>query len=461
MRLLQKALLVMLIGCCVSCGAYMNQPIGVQEARIGESTKATSSLKNLPLPKEPVVVGVYNFRDLTGQYKASEYGSTFSTAVTQGATSILIKALDDSKWFIPIERENIGNLLNERNIIRSTRQEYVGGDSNDPKVPPLLYAGIILEGGIVSYDSNMITGGLGARYFGIGGSTQYRQDRVTIYIRAISTSNGKILKNVYVSKTILSQALDASLFRYVNFQRLLEVETGITTNEPVHLAVTEAIEKGVESLVLEGIRDGLWATDEELKAQRLIEELELEKGEAAFTGIYDRKFRERPSVGSVGLSFGGTLLQGDFSGNTVGYLGKLSFDKPITPHFSANLGGSFLQLDNNGGFQENFAAVDLNAKITFLPNDGLSPYIYGGPGYMLSLASETPSEMATSFPKAQYGGGLEFLLSDRVGLKVFAEHNLIFSDEVDYMVQGKRDDQYFSFGAGINFYLGKPKKKLN
>jgi len=205
---------ILVISCTIllpGCGAYFNQPIAIEQARIGEDTQSTKALRDFPLPIEPVVVGVYKFRDQTGQYKPTEAGSTFSTAVTQGATTILIKALEDSKWFVPIERENLSNLLNERNIIRSTRKEYRKNKSpNEPQLPPLLYAGIILEGGIVSYDSNIITGGLGARYFGVGGATQYRQDRITVYLRAVSTSNGKILKTVYVSKTILSQALDAS-----------------------------------------------------------------------------------------------------------------------------------------------------------------------------------------------------------------------------------------------------------
>ena len=63
---------------------------------------------------------------------------------------------------------------------------------------------------------------------------------------------------MYTSKTILSQQVDASLFRFVNFKRLLETETGFTYNEPTEMAVKEAIEKSVEALVYEGIRDGLW-----------------------------------------------------------------------------------------------------------------------------------------------------------------------------------------------------------
>lgn len=279
-----------------SCSAYYNQPLGVEKAIIGESTPATSLLKNLPKPKEPVVIGIYKFRDQTGQYKASETGSTFSTAVTQGATSILIKALEDSKWFVPIERENIGNLLQERNLIRSTRQEY-SKSSSEPQLTPLLYAGVLLEGGIVSYDSNIITGGLGVRYFGAGGSTRYRQDRVTIYLRMISTSNGKILKTVYVSKTLFSQAIDQSFFRYVKFKRLLEVETGYTTNEPAQMAVTEAVEKAVESLIIEGIKDKIWVADApKLVIDDLIKKYDTEETIADSSAIYNRKLIKKEMV---------------------------------------------------------------------------------------------------------------------------------------------------------------------
>ena len=219
MNIKPTIILLLVVFLFSSCAAYFNQPVSVEKAIYGENTPATSSLLKLPKPKEPVVVGVYKFKDQTGQYKAIEQGSTFSTAVTQGATSILIKALGDSKWFVPIERENLGNLLNERNIIRSTRQEYAADSKTaESQLTPLLFAGVLLEGGIISYDSNIITGGFGARYFGTGASTRYRQDRISIYLRLVSTSNGKILNTVYVSKTILSQSVDANLVKYVNIR---------------------------------------------------------------------------------------------------------------------------------------------------------------------------------------------------------------------------------------------------
>ncbi|MDT0646771.1 CsgG/HfaB family protein [Zunongwangia sp. F260] len=452
---------VLLTSVTISCGTYFNQPVDVAEARIGETSKVTARLKTLPLPEEPVVVGVYNFRDLTGQYKTSEVGSTFSTAVTQGATSILIKALEDSRWFTPIERENIGNLLNERNIIRSTRQEYQGSNTDQPQVPPLLYAGILLEGGIVSYDTNIITGGMGARYFGVGGSTQYRQDRITIYLRAISTSSGKILKNIYISKTILSQALDVSLYKYVNFQRLLEVETGFTRNEPVQLAVKEAIEKAVEGLIIEGLQDDLWNTKEEEEASaQLISDYEAEKNDADLTGLYNRKFIQRNYNNSFGVALGTALMRGDYSGEEAGAHVRIDYTTGISKSLFLNIGASGFQLKNENAFSRRLLGLDLNGGYLLLPNDNLSPYIFGGPGFIMGL-EEIPEDQENIHLKFQYGIGAEYLLNSKLGLKLFAQHNLSFDDEVDYIINGKRNDQFFNFGVGINFYLGKSSQPKN
>ena len=436
------------------CGAYYNQPTGVQKAVLGEGTPATSLLKDLPKPKEQVVVGVYKFRDQTGQYKPQENGSSFSTAVTQGATSILIKALEDSKWFIPIERENIGNLLQERNLIRATRQEYIkNADPNEPQLTPLLYAGVLLEGGIVSYDSNIITGGFGARYFGAGASVKYRQDRVTIYLRMISTSNGKILKSVYISKTILSQAIDESLFRYVNFKRLLEVETGYTTNEPVHMAVTEAIEKAVESLVLEGIKDNVWEADApKWEVDNLLKAYAEETKTADVTGLYDRVLENRRSKFAIELSGGTTLMDGDYRDPLLRPFGRGALKWMLTPSFTVSASTNVVNLANKNLLDVGYITYDLNMEWIILPKDRLTPYLYAGGGYGMNRKFEN------TYGKFQYGAGLEYMASDRIGIKLFAEQNINFSDNLDYIVAGTRDDYYYKFGLGLTFYFGKKKK---
>jgi curli biogenesis system outer membrane secretion channel CsgG len=436
------------------CGAYYNQPTGVQKAVLGEGTPATSLLKDLPKPKEPVVVGVYKFRDQTGQYKPQENGSSFSTAVTQGATSILIKALEDSKWFIPIERENIGNLLQERNLIRATRQEYIkNANPNEPQLTPLLYAGVLLEGGIVSYDSNIITGGFGARYFGAGASVKYRQDRVTIYLRMISTSNGKILKSVYISKTILSQAIDESLFRYVNFKRLLEVETGYTTNEPVHMAVTEAIEKAVESLVLEGIKDNVWEADApKWEVDNLLKAYAEETKTADVTGLYDRVLENRRSKFAIELSGGTTLMDGDYQEPLLRPFGRGALKWMLTPSFTVSASTNVVNLANKNLLDVGYITYDLNMEWIILPKDRFTPYLYAGGGFGMNRKFEN------TYSKFQWGAGLEYMASDRIGIKLFAEQNINFSDNLDYIVAGTRDDYYYKFGLGLTFYFGKKKK---
>jgi curli biogenesis system outer membrane secretion channel CsgG len=385
------------------CGAFYNQPTGVEKAVLGEPTPATSLLKELPKPKEQIVVGVYKFRDQTGQYKPQENGSSFSTAVTQGGTSILIKALEDSKWFIPIERENIGNLLQERNLIRSTRQEYAKNPNpNEPQLTPLLYAGVLLEGGIISYDSNIITGGFGARYFGTGASVKYRQDRVTVYLRMISTSNGKILKSVYVSKTILSQAIDESLFKYVNFKRLLEVETGYTTNEPVHMAVTEAIEKAVQSLVLEGIQDKIWesdATPSELFTA--MKKYETESAVADNTALYGRNLQQPRSKFAIEISGGSSLIDGDYANPVIKPMLRGALKYFITPGLNISASTNAVLLANKDLVDFGYITYDLNLELLLLPKDNFSPYLYGGGGYGMDKRFEN------THTKIQFGAGVE------------------------------------------------------
>lgn len=437
------------------CSAFYNQPTGVEKAVLGESTPATSLLKELPKPKEKVVVGVYKFRDQTGQYKPQELGSSFSTAVTQGATSILLKALEDSKWFVPIERENIGNLLQERNLIRSTRQEYSKNPNpNEPQLTPLLYAGVLLEGGIISYDSNIITGGFGARYFGTGASIKYRQDRVTVYLRMISTSNGKILKSVYVSKTILSQAIDESLFKYVNFKRLLEVETGYTTNEPVHMAVTEAIEKAVQSLVLEGIEDNIWqANASETEIDAILKKYKTETEITENSAIYGRNLFERRSKFAIELSGGTSLIDGDYANPVLKPMARGALKYFITPSLNISASTNAVILANKDLIDVGYATFDLNLEFLLLPKDKFSPYIYGGGGYGMNKKFENVHG------KIQFGAGAEYMASDVIGIKLFGEYNVNFSDNLDYLEAGVRDDYYYKFGLGLTYYFPDRYKK--
>lgn len=235
-------------------------------AQLTPSTRTTRDLIALPSPKGRVAVAVYGFRDQTGQYKASP-DSSFSTSVTQGAASILVKALKDSGWFLPLERENLQNLLTERKIVRAleTPQDRTGAASvsQPPQLPQLLPASVMIEGGVIAYESNVRTGGAGARYLGVGLSSQYRVDQVTVNLRSVDIRNGQILNSVSTTKTIFSYEVHPSVFKFVAFKDLLELEGGMTRNEPAQLCVKEAIEAAVVHLVVQGAKDQVWAFRDE------------------------------------------------------------------------------------------------------------------------------------------------------------------------------------------------------
>ncbi|MDV5168995.1 CsgG/HfaB family protein [Photobacterium rosenbergii] len=248
------------------CSLSMDIPDIDEKPNLMSRGATYNDLVSLPLPRGKVYVSVYDFRDQSGQYKPQP-NSNFSTAVPQGAAALLMTSLLDSKWFIPLEREGLQNLLTERKIIRAAQKkdEIVANHGND--LPSLESANIMFEGGIVAYDTNIKTGGVGARYLGIGASGQFRADQVTVNVRAVDVRSGRILLSVTTSKTIYSQEVQTGVFKFIDYKDLLEAELGYTTNEPVNVAVMSAIDAAVVHVIVDGIKNGLWTTlrEEDLK----------------------------------------------------------------------------------------------------------------------------------------------------------------------------------------------------
>lgn len=217
-------------------------------------------LLELPAPEKQPVVAVYGFPDLTGQRKQKGDSAMFSTAVTQGASTMLIDALKTAgqgSWFRVVERVGLDHLTRERQIVRTTREQY--GEKDETGLAPLLFAGIILEGGVIGFDTNIKTGGAGARYLGVGTSRAYRRDIVTVHLRAVSTLTGEVLLNVQTSKTILAVANGYDVFKFVDMStQLVEIEDGITENESVTRSLRSTIEAAVLELIYQGHDRGFW-----------------------------------------------------------------------------------------------------------------------------------------------------------------------------------------------------------
>jgi curli production assembly/transport component CsgG len=222
---------------------------------------AVSELDRLPLPTAPpITIAVYNFGDKTGQRKPNDRVATLSSAVTQGAEVFLIKALQDAgkgKWFQVVERVGLDDLIKERQLIRNQRETYEGPQAKT--LSPMLVAGVMIQGGIVGYDSNVTSGGAGAALLGIGSSVLYRTDEVTVVIRLISVHTGEVLISAGASKTILSAGIDNNVVKFLDKGTMsLQLEAGKNVNEPATYAVRVATEAAVVDLIRQGAQKKLW-----------------------------------------------------------------------------------------------------------------------------------------------------------------------------------------------------------
>ena len=254
---------ILLLGGCSAFGPITPIKFNENEAEVLPPTKIT---RKIPSPEEgKPIVAVYSFKDLTGQRKQQVGIASFSTAVTQGGEGILIKALQDvgeGQWFRVAERIGLDDLLKERQLVRSSRDE-----AKDPTaLKPIIYAGMILEGSIVSYDTNIRTGGFGWRWLGIGPSTTYNEDVVTISLRVVSTQTGEVLLTTNVRKTLLSYQVSVATFKFFNEgTEAFENEIGVSSTEVGIYVLKSAVEFAVEQLIFDGEKKGLWKFKQQKK----------------------------------------------------------------------------------------------------------------------------------------------------------------------------------------------------
>ncbi len=259
-RLLYSFLLVILASSCAVLNENKDLSLTRDILPANILDLQSVELAELPPAKKKPVVAVYrdSFQDLTGQRKSNSSFALFSTAVTQAPEALLIRALKhaaNGNFFRVVERVGLDNLTKERQLIRSTRENF----EEDQKLQPLLFAGLIMQGGVISYDTNIQSGGIGARYLGIGNSKQYREDVVTISLRLVSVSTGEILMESAVSKNILSTSISQDIFRFIEQgTELVEIEGGVAENEVGSIALQKAIETGVLNLIEIGIERGYW-----------------------------------------------------------------------------------------------------------------------------------------------------------------------------------------------------------
>lgn len=178
------------VAVCLLSGCLTAPPKEAAKPTLMPRAQSYRDLTHLPAPTGKIFVSVYNIQDETGQFKPYP-ASNFSTAVPQSATAMLVTALKDSRWFIPLERQGLQNLLNERKIIRAAQENGTVAANNRTPLESLAAANVMIEGSIIGYESNVKSGGAGARYFGIGADTQYQLDQIAVNLRVVNVSTGE------------------------------------------------------------------------------------------------------------------------------------------------------------------------------------------------------------------------------------------------------------------------------
>jgi curli production assembly/transport component CsgG len=241
----------------------------------------STELKNVSIPKVSPVVAVYPtaFTDQTGQRKSNSEFALFSTAITQQPNALLIRALKhagNGQFFRVVERVGLDNLTKERQLIRSAREQAASEEEKKKALRPLLFAGILIEGAVISYESNLESGGSGARYLGVGKSVMYREDNITVSLRMVSVATGEVLLEVLSQKTIFSYGKSEDIFRFIEAgTELVEVEMGNARNESSTIALMKAIEGGVLEIVNDGYEKGFWILQNNNQGVELNDEIEI------------------------------------------------------------------------------------------------------------------------------------------------------------------------------------------
>jgi curli production assembly/transport component CsgG len=252
---------LVLVGCASPPG--LHRP--VRDAPIaGPLTSTSRTLVNLPAPPRPLIVAVYDFSDQTGALKPNpnQGYADFSKAVTQGASSVLVdslKFMGNGAWFTVVERSRLDALLRERKLIQDTYSAVKM--TPEKRVSPLQFAEYLLEGGIISFDSTVVSGGIGASYLGIGPQASYLKNLITVTLRIVEVRTGNVIASVTTSKSIFSVSYNLSYTKYVSADSdLLDVRGAVTSSEPTQIAVREAIESAVYQLVQQAVPLRLWSS---------------------------------------------------------------------------------------------------------------------------------------------------------------------------------------------------------
>ncbi|HBG00986.1 MAG TPA: curli production assembly protein CsgG [Firmicutes bacterium] len=209
-------------------------------------TTASQLLAALPDPKERIPIAIYAITDSTGQYKAD--GGASSTVVTQGGTEMLITALQRSRQFNVLDRHRFGDLMNEQNLVSSSRITPGQG----PELGALSGAQFMITGSITEYQVSKETKGIGLIIAGKGGTQEYARASVALDLRVTHLTTGEVVWAESLQGEIFGEKVGIQLFSFLG-KNIVEFETGSGKQQVINLVVRTLLEEAVFKLVQSGV----------------------------------------------------------------------------------------------------------------------------------------------------------------------------------------------------------------
>lgn len=177
-------------------------------------------------------------------------------------------------------------------------------------------------------------------------------------------------------------------------------------------------------------------------------------GWAQKKAVLKQEFHSLRGNNVVDVAIGSSVPNGDYANAMFEIYMHLGYKRYIIPYLNVNLSYNKFNLAYKDVLNEGFMSFDVNLETTLFPYSRFSPYAYIGGG--LNAANYFDQTAA----KMQGGLGLEYIVTDKIGVKLYSDYNYVYSDELDGRIYGESDDVYWRMALGLNFYFGGSKRKV-
>jgi len=257
----------------VSCGANLavldarsaTRPLVIGNPESEYSEYSPSEVMSEFVARHGVAsMAVTSFDDLTG---ARVEGGA-STAIAGSGLLLLeliLNSYSDERRIRLFSRRLLTDLVNERRLAQQYNSTAASRSLNSlseaakalvnpdklskaydlADIAPVDY---LLTGAVIGYDKNLSDLGAGAGLVGLSSSYKKSDDAVTVLVQIIDVATGEIAGVGIGSESVTSVMLGGGVFKFLEIDRILELEGGGSLNEPRTYALYQALNQAVENM---------------------------------------------------------------------------------------------------------------------------------------------------------------------------------------------------------------------